>query len=86
MLVKNYIDKHYVIYRVHADRVNEKRFPLAHDFSIKEKESEYRVDLWKVEGDICKIFGVETTIITQAIRELILEDIDSKLDKQTQLF
>lgn len=85
MLVKNYIDKHYVIYRIHADRYNEKRFPLSHDFSIKEKESDYKVDLWHVESDICKIFGVERTIIIHAIKELIFEEINKKLETQIKL-
>ena len=82
MLVKNYIDRHYVMYRVQADKVNEKRFPMAHDFSIKEKKSDHKVDLWDIESDICKIFGVEKTIITQVIREIILDEINKKLETQ----
>ena len=85
MLVKNYIDKHYVLYKIHGDRVSEKCFPLAHDFSIKEKESEYTVDLWRVEDTLTKIFGVEKPIITRAFKELIIERINKMLSNQSQI-
>lgn len=85
MLVKNYIDKHYVLYRIHGDRVLEKHFPLAHDFSIKEKESEYSVDLWRVEETLSKIFGVEKPIITRAFKELIIERLNKMLGNQIQI-
>ena len=85
MLVKKYIDKHYIIWRIHAERATEKRFPLAHDFSIKERESEYKVDLWNVENDLRKIFGVETVIIRQAFKELILTEIEKNFEKQIKL-
>lgn len=85
MLVKNYIDKHYVVYRIYADRATEKRFPLAHDFSIKEVESEEQVDLWSVERQLCLIFGVESKIIMQAFKEVVMKQIEKDFEKQIKL-
>jgi hypothetical protein len=85
MLVKNYIDKHYVIYRIYADRAMEKRFPLAHDFSIREIESEKKIDLWSVERELCTIFGVEVIIIRQALKEVVMNQIEKNFEQQIKL-
>jgi len=85
MLVKNYIDKHYIVYRIYADRATEKRFPLAHDFSIKEVESEKQVDLWSVEQQLCLIFGVESKIIMYAFKEVVMKQIEKDFEKQIKL-
>jgi hypothetical protein len=85
MLVKNYIDKHYIIYRIYADRALEKRFPLSHDFSIKEIESEKKVDLWDVERQLQVIFGVEVLIIRQAFKEVVMKQIEKNFEKQIKL-
>lgn len=85
MLVKQYIDKHYVVFRIYADRAMEKRFPLAHDFSIREIESEKQVDLWSVERELCTIFGVEAIITRQAFKEVVMNQIEKNFEKQIKL-
>jgi hypothetical protein len=85
MLVKDYIDKHYIIYRIYADRVMEKRFPLSHDFSIREIESEKQVDLWSVERQLLVIFGVEAIITRQAFKEVVMKQIEKDFEKQIKL-
>jgi hypothetical protein len=85
MLVKKYIDKHYVVYRIYADRAKEKRFPLAHDFSIKEIESDKNTDLWGVELRLRKIFCVDFKIINQAFKEVVMLQIEKDFEKQIKL-
>jgi hypothetical protein len=86
MLVKEYIDKHYAIFRIYADRATQKRFPLAHDFSVKNLETEKREDLWVVEDLLKKIFSVETIIIRQAFKEIVLREIEKNSGKQIKIF
>jgi len=82
MLVKKYIDKHYVVYRIYADRAKGKSFPLAHDFSIKEIESDKNTYLWDVEIQLCKIFGVDSKIINQAFKEVVMVQIEKDFEKK----
>lgn len=84
-LVKDYIDQHYVIYRIHADRAREKRFPLAHDFSIRNILTEKNEDLWGIENQIKLIFGVETITIREAFREIVYRELDKQFEKQIKL-
>jgi hypothetical protein len=84
-LVRDYIDQHYTIHRIHADRAREKRFPLAHDFSIRNVETEKTEDLWHVENQILLIFSVEAVLIRQAFKEIVYRELEKQFEKQIKL-
>lgn len=76
ILIKKYIDRYYVIYRIYAERIEEKGFPLAHDFSIKGKDSDMGFSVWNVEKELETIFSVDNTTIKKALKSLVIDKIN----------
>jgi hypothetical protein len=83
MLVINYIDKHYIFYNINTDNILLERFPMSHDYSIKEIAFR-RIDPWVFEEQIVKIFSIETSMVKEIIKKIIFRNINSLLDKQLQ--